>query len=86
MHQIQLTMVNGRYPTKLISNGPRHVVGNGPVLGATIDANLDGLPGITANRDDVAIAIEGGSSLFTTALANMVVLRSPSMSLVDAGP
>ncbi|MGI9467590.1 MAG: tandem-95 repeat protein [Rubripirellula sp.] len=63
-------LVNGRYPTKLISNGPRHVVGNGPVLGATIDANLDGLPGITANRDDVAIAIEGGSSLFTTALAN----------------
>ena len=65
-----LNLVDGRYPTKLVNNGPRHVVGNGPVLGATIDANLDGLPGISANRDDVAIAIEDNSTLFTTALAD----------------
>ena len=62
--------VNGRYPTRLVNNGPRHVVGNGPILGQKIDANLDGLPGISANRDDVAIAVEHDSaSLFTTALA-----------------
>jgi hypothetical protein len=66
-----VNLVNGRYPTKLVSNGPRHVVGNGPLLGDTIDANLDGLPGITANRDDVAIAVEHDStSLFSSALAN----------------
>ena len=65
-----VNLVNGRYPTKLVSNGPRHVVGNGPLLGTKIDANLDGLPGVTANRDDVAIAVEHDSaSLFTTALA-----------------
>ncbi len=66
-----VSLVNGRYPTKLVSNGPRHVVGNGPLLGDKIDANLDGLPGITANRDDVAIAVEHDStSLFSSALAN----------------
>jgi hypothetical protein len=65
-----VNLVNGRYPTKLVSNGPRHVVGNGPLLGTKIDANLDGLPGVTANRDDVAIAVEHDSaSLFATALA-----------------
>ena len=64
-----MNLVNGRYPTKLVSNGARHVVGDGPTLGDKIDANLDGLPGITANRDDVAIAVESDSTLFTTALA-----------------
>ena len=65
-----VNLVNGRYPTKLVSNGPRHVVGDGPTLGDKIDANLDGLPGITANRDDVAIAVEDDSlNLFATALA-----------------
>ena len=64
-----VNLVNGRYPTKLVSNGPRHVVGNGPTLGDKIDANVDGLPGITANRDDVAIAVESDSTLFATALA-----------------
>ncbi len=66
-----VNLVNGRYPTKLVSNGPRHVVGNGPLLGDKIDSNVDGLPGITANRDDVAIAVEHDStSLFSSALAN----------------
>ena len=81
-----VNFVNGRYPTKLISNGPRHVVGNGPLLGSKIDANLDGLPGITANRDDVAIAIEDDSVLFTTALANggaEITIDVPAMSNPD---
>ncbi len=81
-----LNLVNGRYPTKLVNNGPRHVVGNGPVLGSTIDANLDGMPGISANRDDVAIAIEDDSTLFTTALANggaEITIDVPAMSDPD---
>ena len=66
-----VNLVNGRYPTRLVSNGPRHVVGSGPLLGDKIDANLDGLPGVTANRDDVAIAVEHDSAnLFLTALAD----------------
>jgi hypothetical protein len=77
-----VNLVNGRYPTKLVSNGPRHVVGNGPLLGTKIDANLDGLPGVTANRDDVAIAVEHDSaSLFATALAGGG-LKSPSVHRV----
>ena len=41
------------------------------MLGETIDSNLDGLPGVSANRDDVAIAVEHDSaSLFSTALDN----------------
>ena len=82
-----VNLVNGRYPTKLVNNGPRHVVGNGPLLGDKIDANLDGLPGITANRDDVAIAVQHDSvNLFSTALSDggaAITITTPAGSDPD---
>ena len=39
------------YPTLLASNGPRHVLGSGPYLGASANAEGDGQPGIEASDD-----------------------------------
>jgi len=40
------------YPTLLASNGARHTIVAGVMLGASIDAELDGLPDATATGDD----------------------------------
>jgi hypothetical protein len=66
-----VNQVVGRYPTRNANNGPRHVVDSELTLGAAAtDANVDGLPGVSANRDDVTIAIEDEGSLFVTSLSN----------------
>ena len=65
-----LSGVPGRYPTKNVNDGPRHVVTSDLTLGAHVDANVDGLPGVSANRDDVTIDIDSVGSLFTTSVEN----------------
>jgi hypothetical protein len=62
--------VAGRYPTTAANNGPRHVLGGRLRLGTKVDANPDGLPGISALRDDVAIGITSEGALFNTTFAN----------------
>ncbi|RLC82016.1 MAG: hypothetical protein DRJ03_19580, partial [Chloroflexi bacterium] len=44
----------GLYPTRIISDGARHVIldVNNPTLGAIVDAELDGQPSINADGDD----------------------------------
>ncbi len=44
----------GNYATLLAQNGPRHVIVSGLLLGATVDAEGDGPPGVTATGDDTA--------------------------------
>ncbi|HAL91599.1 MAG TPA: hypothetical protein DCM68_01055 [Verrucomicrobia bacterium] len=43
---------DGPYPTRLASNGARHVVVPGVFLGASVDAEADGQPDGTATGDD----------------------------------
>lgn len=46
------------FPTLLAANGARHLVTNGPALGMTIDAELDGLPNPGATGDDTTGAAD----------------------------
>ena len=62
--------VRGRYPTTNANNGPRHEVDGSLTLGQTIDANPDGLPGLSANGDDVTIGVSTQGSLFSSQLNN----------------
>ncbi|TWT73866.1 GEVED domain-containing protein [Allorhodopirellula solitaria] len=65
--------VAGRYPTRLNQNGARHIIGNGPMLGASVDAELDGLSVRTADGDDLTISVSGGGNVFVTSLDEGVV-------------
>jgi hypothetical protein len=70
--------VNGRYPTRNISNGARHVVDDQLSLGNFIDSDPDGIPGVAADGDDKTISISSQGALFATSLvgsaAQIVVL------------
>ena len=65
-----LNGVAGRYPTKSVNNGPRHVVGGRLKLGSKVDSNPNGLPGLSALGDDVTIGITSEGSLFDTSFNN----------------
>ncbi|KKK69516.1 hypothetical protein LCGC14_2933250, partial [marine sediment metagenome] len=41
-----------RYPTLAVNNGANHITGSGLMLGASVDAELDGQPDNTASGDD----------------------------------
>ena len=41
-----VNQIDGRYPTTNANNGPRHVVDDELFLGSSIDADLDGVPGV----------------------------------------
>ncbi|TWT49075.1 hypothetical protein Pla22_42670 [Rubripirellula amarantea] len=60
--------VNGRYPTRLASDGARHVVTNDLKLGQYIDVNGDGVSTPGADGDDLSITISSVGTLFTTRL------------------
>lgn len=49
-----LVATAGEYPTLLVNNGARHEIGSGLHLGAAVDAEPDGQPGIAASGDDLA--------------------------------
>ncbi len=55
----------GRYPTTLEFDGPRHIIGGGPLLGQFIDAEIDGQPSELANGDDrdAIFSLPPGSTL-----------------------
>ncbi|MFO0867367.1 MAG: calcium-binding protein [Pirellulales bacterium] len=47
-----LAAVAGQYPTLLANNGARHLPGSRLFLGAGVDAEFDGQPGVAATGDD----------------------------------
>lgn len=51
--------VPGRYPTLLVHDGARHVIGSGPILGTRVDADPDGQPSINADGDNTSIRVLG---------------------------
>ncbi len=67
--------VAGRYPTTAANNGPRHVLGGTLMLGTKVDANPDGLPGVSAKGDDLAIGITSSGTLFTTTIDGGAVIE-----------
>ena len=70
--------VPGRHPTLLANDGARHVVGD-LRLGTLIDAETDGLPGTSADGDDLRILVSDSGALFDTSVAAgaaSIVLRS----------
>ena len=75
--------VAGRYPTTSANNGPRHVLGGRLRLGTKVDADVDGLPGISALRDDVTIGISSEGTLFSTTFADGRAVIAIDTSLVD---
>ena len=75
--------VAGRYPTTSANNGPRHVLGGRLRLGTKVDADVDGLPGISALRDDVTIGISSEGALFNTTFADGRAVIAIDTSLVD---
>ena len=77
------------YPTLAVSNGARHVLGSGLLLGATVDAESDGQPDATATGDDLAgVPDDEDGVVFTSVLipgstANVTVTASAA-GLLDA--
>ncbi|EMI54063.1 peptidase domain protein [Rhodopirellula sallentina SM41] len=65
--------VPGRYPTRLLDNGARHIIGAGPVLGSSVDAEIDALSVRTADGDDLTISFTGGGSVFVPRLEDGAV-------------
>ncbi|MGB7347733.1 MAG: Ig-like domain-containing protein [Pirellulaceae bacterium] len=58
--------VDGRYPTLLANNGPRHVLDGSLTLGRSIDVDLDGRPVPLADGDDTVVSISSTGLSFTT--------------------
>ncbi|NND99399.1 MAG: peptidase, partial [Pirellulaceae bacterium] len=63
-----VAQVQGRYPTLLRHDGPRHVVDPTLTLGSFIDVDLNGRPVAQANGDDNVISISDVGDLFTTSV------------------
>ena len=60
--------VAGRYPTRLVNDGPRHIVDTDLILGSTVDIDPDGRPVPLANGDDSVIEILTTGQMFSTSL------------------
>ncbi len=83
MLPIPVLQVQGRYPTQNVNNGPRHVVDDKLFLGNFIDADVDGVPGVNADGDDLTIAISSTGSLFQTSVVNgaaQIVVQTGSVN------
>ena len=62
--------VQGRYPTKLVNDGPRHVIDDQLFLGLFSDADLDGMPSVGADGDDLNLQASETGDLFAISLVN----------------
>ncbi|MBI1730956.1 thrombospondin type 3 repeat-containing protein [Candidatus Acetothermia bacterium] len=66
------------YPTLLASNGARHTLGSGLLMGTTVDSESDGQPNLAATGDGSdedgvylpALFVEGGTPTFTVGVVN----------------
>ncbi len=77
----------GDYDTLLANNGPHHIIG-GPVLGASVDFDIDGQSSATSNGDDADGQDDedgvGFSPLFRGATGDIGVTVSSADGLIDA--
>ncbi len=62
--------VDGRYPTRDINNGPRHVIDDLLFLGSSSDPNVDGLPSVGADGDDNNLQVSASGALFVVTITN----------------
>ncbi len=74
----------GRYPTSHINNGARHVVGTVALLGASIDADVDGqpTPGADGDNDD---GVMFGTNFQLPAVFNRNILTPVEVTLSSPG-
>ncbi|MFN7118388.1 MAG: collagen-binding domain-containing protein, partial [Saprospiraceae bacterium] len=69
------------YPTLLANGGPSHIIATNLRLGATIDANTDGLPSASANGDNTnGTNDEDGISTFPTFIPGQTATITVSLS------
>ncbi len=80
-----LSTTNGRYPTKHINDGARHVVGNVALLGTGISADADGQPTPAADGDTFDDGVVFGSILATPGVFNRFVLTPIDVTLASPG-
>jgi hypothetical protein len=59
---------NTTYPTRLASNGARHIIVSGVYLGRSVDGESDGQPNANATGDDLADTDDEDGVVFLTAL------------------
>jgi uncharacterized repeat protein (TIGR01451 family) len=82
------------YATVLASNGPRHAVGTGLFLGASVDVEPDGQPNADATGDDMDISFPGphntpfppGDEDGLTAATPLVAGQPASFTVVASAP
>ncbi len=58
----------GRYPTRFLSDGPRHVVTTDLMLGSSVDIDADGQPSRGADADDNTIFASTTGTLFNVSV------------------
>ncbi len=75
--------IQGRYPTTVDNDGPRHVISGNLSLGATVDADRDGQPSVGANGDNLTIAATRTGSLFTVTVVDgrAIIAINPSVAI-----
>ena len=61
------------YPTLLASDGARHLIANGLLLGASVDSEVDGLPSADADGDDTTGIDDEDGVVFTSLLGRSLI-------------
>lgn len=75
----------GRYPTKHVNDGARHVLGNVAILGANIDSESDGQPSPGASSDTNDDGVVFGANLSTPGVFNPNIMTSVDVTLNSPG-
>ncbi len=75
--------IPGRYPTRLVNDGARHVVTDGLFLGTTIDADLDGQSSVAADGDDALTGVSTTGTLFSVTTVNGSTAVNVNIATVD---
>ncbi|QDV42647.1 hypothetical protein Enr13x_24960 [Stieleria neptunia] len=75
--------IPGRYPTRLVNDGARHVVTEGLHLGSTIDADLDGQSSVGADGDDALTGVSTTGTLFSVTTVNGSTAVNVNIATVD---
>ncbi|MCS7471158.1 tandem-95 repeat protein [Stieleria sp. ICT_E10.1] len=75
--------IPGRYPTRLVNDGARHVVTDGLYLGTTIDADLDGQSSVGADGDDALTGVSTTGTLFSVTTVNGSTAVNVNIATVD---
>ncbi|MCR9295349.1 MAG: Ig-like domain-containing protein [bacterium] len=75
---------SGRYPTQRINDGARHIISDTALLGATIDAEVDGQPTPQADGDNDD-GVVFGANLNTAGIFNPNIITPIEITLSSAG-